>query len=133
MVIDFINLNGGGGGSYTLPIASNSTLGGIKVGSGLTINTQSGVLSAEGGQGGGIEVVSQLPASGTDGQMVMLVEPQKYAYITESGSTQAINVGLHNTDEFSNKLSYRNNYTDGDLVNDLEFVYFSYYDMELHI
>ena len=134
MVIDFINLNGGGGGSgYTLPIASSSVLGGVKVGSGLTINTQSGVLSAEGGQGGGIEVVSQLPASGTDGQMVMLVEPQKYAYITESGSTQAINVGLHNTDEFSNKLSYRNNYTDGDLVNDLEFVYFSYYDMELHI
>ena len=75
MVIDFINLNGGGGGSgYTLPIASSSVLGGVKVGSGLTINPQSGVLSAEGGQGGGIEVVSQLPSSGTDGQMVMLVE-----------------------------------------------------------
>lgn len=47
MIIDFINLNGGGGGSYTLPIASNSTLGGIKVGSGLTINPESGLLSAD--------------------------------------------------------------------------------------
>lgn len=48
MVIDFINLNSGGGGSgYTLPIASSSVLGGIKVGSGLTINSQSGVLSAD--------------------------------------------------------------------------------------
>lgn len=36
----------GGGGNYTLPTASGSTLGGVKVGSGLTINT-SGVLSAD--------------------------------------------------------------------------------------
>ena len=37
---------GEAGGSYTLPIASSSTLGGIKVGSGLTINSSTGVLSA---------------------------------------------------------------------------------------
>ena len=37
---------GGGGGSYTLPTASASTLGGVKVGSGLTITD--GVLSADG-------------------------------------------------------------------------------------
>lgn len=48
MVIDFIKLNGGGGGSgYTLPIASSSVLGGVKVGSGLTINPESGLLSAD--------------------------------------------------------------------------------------
>ena len=41
-----------GGGGQSLPIASESTLGGIKVGSGLTINS-SGVLSASGGGGGG--------------------------------------------------------------------------------
>ena len=40
-------LGGGeGGGSYTLPVASASTLGGVKVGSGLTITD--GVLSADG-------------------------------------------------------------------------------------
>ena len=41
-------LDGGGGGSgYTLPAATASTLGGIKVGNGLSI-TAEGVLSAEG-------------------------------------------------------------------------------------
>ena len=41
------NFPGGGGGSgYTLPVASASTLGGVKVGSGLTITD--GVLSADG-------------------------------------------------------------------------------------
>lgn len=44
-----ISVSGGGssgGSNYTLPTASNSTLGGVNVGSGLTINT-SGVLSAD--------------------------------------------------------------------------------------
>ena len=44
-----ISVSGGGssgGSNYTLPTASNSTLGGVKVGSGLTINT-SGELSAD--------------------------------------------------------------------------------------
>lgn len=44
-----ISVSGGGssgGSNYTLPTASNSTLGGVKVGSGLTINT-SGMLSAD--------------------------------------------------------------------------------------
>ena len=40
-------LDGGGGSGYTLPAATASTLGGIKVGSGLSI-TAEGVLSAEG-------------------------------------------------------------------------------------
>jgi len=41
---------GGSGGSYTLPIASNSVLGGIKVGSNLSIDGN-GVLSATGSGG----------------------------------------------------------------------------------
>ena len=49
-----ININGGngggGGGSYTLPIASASVLGGVKVGSGLTIDN-AGRLSTSGGSG----------------------------------------------------------------------------------
>ena len=44
------NIDISGGGSYVLPIASSTTLGGIKVGSGLTINSN-GVLSANGGGG----------------------------------------------------------------------------------
>ena len=47
-----IAISGGGGGGYTLPIASASNLGGIKVGNGLLIDAN-GVLSATGGGGGG--------------------------------------------------------------------------------
>lgn len=41
----------GGGGSYTLPIASEATLGGVKIGSGITIDGE-GKISAQGGAGG---------------------------------------------------------------------------------
>lgn len=44
----WVNKPNSGGGGYVLPIASASTLGGIKVGSGLSINS-SGVLSVTGG------------------------------------------------------------------------------------
>ena len=40
-------LDGGGGGSYTLPAATASTLGGVKVGTGLTVQ-EDGTLSADG-------------------------------------------------------------------------------------
>lgn len=46
--------DGGGGGGYTLPVATDSRLGGVKVGSGLEI-TNDGVLSASGGSGGGAQ------------------------------------------------------------------------------
>lgn len=36
---------GGGGGGYVLPTASDETLGGVKVGNGLSINPETGVLS----------------------------------------------------------------------------------------
>lgn len=40
--------SGGGGGQYVLPVASQSTLGGVKIGSGITIDS-GGTISAEGG------------------------------------------------------------------------------------
>lgn len=40
------NVSGGGGGQYVLPVASADTLGGVKVGAGLSI--ADGVLSANG-------------------------------------------------------------------------------------
>ncbi len=48
MIINFSNIGSGsgGGGSYTLPVATENSLGGVKVGSGLTI-TDAGVLSAD--------------------------------------------------------------------------------------
>lgn len=46
-----------GGGGYELPIASASTLGGVKVGEGLEIS-EAGVLSATGG-GGGVTALTE--------------------------------------------------------------------------
>ena len=54
----------GGGGSYVLPIASADTLGGVKVGDGLSIN-EAGVLSASGGGGGGIDIETNEHEVGT--------------------------------------------------------------------
>ena len=45
------------GGTYTLPTASASTLGGVKVGSGLSVD-ENGVLSAD-----GITPAANIPAS----------------------------------------------------------------------
>ena len=53
MIISFSKLGGGGG--YVLPAATQSTLGGIKVGTGLTIDS-GGTLSVSGSTGGGLAV-----------------------------------------------------------------------------
>lgn len=37
---------GGGGGGYVLPVASADTLGGVKIGEGLNIDSESGVVNA---------------------------------------------------------------------------------------
>ena len=71
MIISFKNINGGGGGGYVLPTATPTRLGGVKIGNGINVDS-AGTISVSGG-GGGIEVVTELPASGTDGQMVMLI------------------------------------------------------------
>ena len=60
-----------GGGGYELPIASASTLGGVKVGEGLSIDAESGVLSASGGGGGDVTYLTSadydFPDSNPDG------------------------------------------------------------------
>jgi hypothetical protein len=63
---------GGGGGDYTLPTASDTVLGGIKVGANLTITD--GVLAATGGGGGGgsfswSSVPASPSASGSNGDV----------------------------------------------------------------
>lgn len=51
--------------NYTLPIASNTELGGIKVGENLTIS-EDGILSAIGGGSGGINVAYTIDVQGTE-------------------------------------------------------------------
>jgi hypothetical protein len=49
---DHIEIAGGGGSGYTLPVATDTVLGGVKIGDNLSI-TDEGVLSATGGGGSG--------------------------------------------------------------------------------
>ena len=49
--------SGGGGGSYTLPTATTSVLGGVKI-DGTTITISNGVISAVGGGSGGIDLTA---------------------------------------------------------------------------
>ena len=51
-------------GSYVLPTASATVLGGVKVGTGLSINSSTGVLTATGGGGGGSQTLDQVLATG---------------------------------------------------------------------
>lgn len=52
-LIDAIPTSGGGSSQYVLPVASGTQLGGVKVGTGLSIDGNTGVLSVTGGGGGG--------------------------------------------------------------------------------
>lgn len=75
----------GGGGTYTLPIASSSTLGGIKVGTGLSIDSTTGVLSSTGGSSytlptasdstlGGVKVGTGLSINSSTGVLSTKIE-----------------------------------------------------------
>lgn len=90
------------GTEYTLPIASATTLGGVKVGANLTI-TPEGVLNATGGGGGGTEYVAGegIVISGntisTDPTKVPTKE-ELNGYLPLSGGTMKgpINMGAYN-------------------------------------
>lgn len=88
MIINFSNIGSGtgGGGSYTLPVASASVLGGVKIGQGISID-QDGAISAQGGGSGDYNVVDSLPYTGsaTEGALYYLkpyVESLEYRGIS---------------------------------------------------
>ena len=87
--IQSVTLGGsGGGGSYSLPTASSSVLGGIKVGSGLAIS--SGVLSATGG-GGTANIVEAttaagFPATGSAGTLYHATDVRRIYFWDATGS-----------------------------------------------
>lgn len=70
---------GGGGTSYTLPAATDTRLGGVKVGSGLAV-TADGTLSVSGGGGGGglPTVYFQAYAAGDQGVASQTIELIRY-------------------------------------------------------
>lgn len=62
-----------GGESYVLPIASEDTLGGVKVGSGLEIDSETGALSVSGGPTTVIQNAGA-PTTATEGTVGLLLE-----------------------------------------------------------
>lgn len=77
MIINFDNLGGGGGGSYTLPTATASRLGGVKIGSGVTV-TDDGTISVEGSDSSVLKSVAELPSDAELGDVVSLASEGGY-------------------------------------------------------
>ena len=77
--------------NYSLPIATDQALGGIKVGSGLTIDSSTGVLSTTGGGGGGSSTLSGLSD-------VTITSPQANQVLKYNGSGQWINTASSASD-----------------------------------
>lgn len=97
------------GGSYDLPVASSDTLGGVMVGDGLSID-DAGVLSANGGGGGGYVCYTDMMsiANPVDNDDILLgyvtnaeVERKDYTtaitYTNEDDPTDIISVYLKNS------------------------------------
>lgn len=85
------------GSGYTLPIASASTLGGIKVGTGLSIDSTTGVLSSTGGGTytlptassstlGGVKVGDGLSINSSTGVLATI---SKIVYLTDESQMPA--------------------------------------------
>lgn len=93
---NFTPSGGEGGGSYTLPIASFNTLGGIKVGNNLSID-ENGVLSASGGGGGSGDGVFVLNTHSIDKTFTC----QNTEYLTDTTQTKEFIFKIHTNYERS--------------------------------
>ena len=86
---------------YSLPIARSNTLGGVKIGSGISID-EDGVISVQGGGSGGYNIVSSLPETGsaTEGALYYVkpyVESVEYRGISISTTSSEGDVAyIHN-------------------------------------
>lgn len=76
MIINFSNLGGGGGGSYTLPVATSEVLGGVKIGSGVTVDSGGTISVPE------VEQDYKIVSATTDYKVGKM-----YAVVTNTGST----------------------------------------------
>lgn len=114
-----------GGGGYELPIASASTLGGVKVGDGLSIDA-GGVLSASGGGSGMTELTTadlDFPASNPDG-IALWNLADGYYYVK---NTNNANIGFYyntSSKDVNCEAGTFNVYTDSDGTNNYKIVKF---------
>ena len=111
MIISFSRLGGGGGG-YVLPTATANRLGGIKVGSGLSVDS-GGTLSAEGG--GDYVIVDDLSAV-TNPQEGMIAYVKSHTALTDTYTVYKVD--LAGVDNVSGWMS----------INNEECIYLEAYD-----
>lgn len=97
-------------GGYTLPIASASQLGGVKVGSGLSIDPATGILNASGGGGG---EYYELDANNSTINLVGTSEYRLTTDIFNSPSVSSILTGSNMAIEYdTNRTNFIILYTD---------------------
>jgi hypothetical protein len=94
----------GGSSSYVLPVATATTLGGVKIGSGVTVASD-GTISVTGGSGGSVSQPAEPTFTaganvfGSRGLMfdvsgdVILADPSAAGYVWAGVATQAANAG----------------------------------------
>ena len=122
-------------GAGELPIASASTLGGVKVGDGLSIDS-GGVLSASGGGGSGagmIELTSDdynYPENNPNGVAGWLLPNGTYYFNTQiivygGGGVDALNYGITGT---SGQINVYTTYYPGEESNPLKIIKFEVCD-----
>ena len=115
------------GGSYELPIASASTLGGVKVGEGLSIDAESGVLSASGGGGSGMTEITtadlDFPASNPDG-IALWNLADGYYYVKNTNNANIEFYYNTSSNDVNCEAGTFNVYTDSDGANNYKIVKF---------
>lgn len=85
---------GGGGGSYTLPTATASRLGGVKIGTGVNVASD-GTISVSGGGGGGDDKVIGV---GTETKICEIIGKNVYATITTGNTISGEWEPIYNND-----------------------------------
>jgi hypothetical protein len=108
------NVTIAGGGSYTLPAATSSTLGGIKIGTGLSIDGN-GVVSATGGGSYTLPVASTLTLGGVkvDGSTITIDSNGVISAIGGGGGISISDVGTYLTNNGYTTTTY----VDGQISN----------------
>lgn len=129
MIIDFTNVNGGGGGSgYTLPVATSEVLGGVKIGQGVNV-TSDGTISVQGGDSTKLVSVSELPLTADTGDVFVMGDYHTYPRCQiEDNNMNTLSLGGHPIDN-EEKLYVWSEMADDKLV----LQYGDYYGYKLYI
>ena len=108
MIVNKYKNGGGSGSGYTLPIASASILGGIKVGNGLSIDGD-GVLSASGAAGGASDRIVPEGALPTNVEWI--------PFQTDETPANLVKIEIVNDGTYFGHYNSHNNYVDATIEN----------------